>query len=124
VNSLDSGFIENQTQTTFTDAALAGNYMFGMLPIDSATSTASVAEFDATSGGTATAGTSIGGQYVFMYDLAQSFNYAFDSSAPGTGTFLITSPDSGNASCAMITSTRTACTRQSDPVGGILVLQK
>ena len=31
--SLDSGWLEPQTQTAFTDAALAGNYLFGELPL-------------------------------------------------------------------------------------------
>jgi hypothetical protein len=123
-NSLDSGFIEDQTQTTFTDAALAGNYMLGNLPLESATDTDSVAEFNITSNGTATAGESDGGQYLFNYDQAESFDYAFDTTAPGTGTFLLTSSTNGGASCAAITSTRAVCTVQTNPVGGILVLQK
>ncbi len=64
-NPIDSGFIENQTQTTFTDAAFAGNYMLGALPLESATDTDTVAEFNMTSSGTVTAGESSGGRYVF-----------------------------------------------------------
>jgi len=121
VNSMDSGFFEAQTQATFTDAALAGDYMIGLLPVESATKYDTVGEFDVTSSGTATAGASSGGQGVFNYDQAQSYDYAFDSTAPGTGTFLLTN---GSGSCAVITSTRAVCTSQSDPVGSILLLQK
>jgi hypothetical protein len=120
-NSLESGFFENQTQATFTDAALAGDYMIGLLPVESAMKHDTVGEFDVTSSGTATAGASSGGQGVFNYDQAQSYDYSFDSTAPGTGTFLLTN---GDGSCAVLTSTRAVCTSQSDSVGTILVLQK
>jgi hypothetical protein len=126
-NPIESGFFEDQTQATFSDAALAGNYMLGMLPALAASEIDGVAEFDVTSSGTITGGVSQGGQGVFTYDQALNFTYNFDSSAPNTGTFLVPATDSGledGASCAVISSTRAACTSQTDPNGAIYIVQK
>jgi hypothetical protein len=52
--SLDSGWMEPQTQTSFTGAALAGNYLFGELPLLNILPTGYVGEYNLTGSGAIT----------------------------------------------------------------------
>jgi hypothetical protein len=121
---LQTGWVEPQTQTTFTDAALAGNYLFGQLQPMQATQHGNVGELNVSSGGAITGGLTEAGQGDFSYDQSQNMGtLSWDSTAPGTGTFLIGSGDKG-VSCAVISATKTVCTLNADSDPSVLILQQ
>jgi hypothetical protein len=121
---LSTGWIEAQTQTTFTDAALVGTYLFGQLPPMQATQHGNVGELSLDSAGNITGGISEAGQGDFSYDQSQNMGtLIWDSTAPGTGTFLIGSGSKG-ASCAVISATKIVCTLNADSSPGVLIFQQ
>jgi hypothetical protein len=124
--SLDSGWMEPQTQTSFTGAALAGNYLFGELPLLNLLPTGYVGEYSLADGGAITGTASSAAQDVLSWDqsLSASATYAWDATAPGTGTFLIANGAEGAASCAVISATKFVCAAQSDPSPSVQVMQK
>src|ERR1035438_10318901 len=61
-----------QSQTTFTDAGVAGNYMLGQLPPMSATQNGNVGEFDLSSAGGITGGITTASEGYFTWDQAQT----------------------------------------------------
>jgi hypothetical protein len=122
--SFDSGWLESQTQATFTGAALAGNYAMGNLALLSGDSMDTTGEFDVTPSGAITAGLSTAGRGVFSWDQSIGTIYNWDTTAPGTGTFLVADGSPGGASCAVINATRFACTPQTDSAPGIEVFQE
>jgi hypothetical protein len=110
-NFLETGWTEPQTQTTFTDAKVGGDYLLGPVPIMSADKSATLGEIDlSTTSGAITGAISNIGQGQFSWDQAFSTTYAWDTTASGTGTFTL----SIGASCAVINSTKIVCTNQTD----------
>jgi hypothetical protein len=122
--SFDSGWLEPQTQANFTGAALAGDYAMGQLPLLSNDSLNSTGEFDVASSGAIAGGLSTAGQGVFSWDQSIAMTYSWDTTAPGTGTFLVADSLQGGASCAVINATRFACTPQTDSSPGIEVFEE
>jgi hypothetical protein len=121
---LQTGWIEPQTQTTFTDAALAGNYLFGQLSPMQATQHGNVGELNVSSSGVITGGLTEAGQGDFSYDQSQNMGtLIWDPTAPGTGTFLIGSGSKG-ISCAVISATKIVCTLNADSSPGVLIFQQ
>lgn len=122
--SLDSGWLEPQTQTAFTDAALAGNYLFGELPPLDGKSDASVGEYDLTGSGAINGAATISGKGLLSWDQAASMSYAWDATAPGTGTFLVANGAQGQASCAVVNPAKFVCTPQTDPSPSVQVVEQ
>ena len=122
--SLDSGWMEPQTQTSFTGAALAGNYLFGELPLLNILPTGYVGEYNLTGSGAITGAATSASQGVLSWDQSLSATYAWDATAPGTGTFLIANGAEGAASCAVISAIKFVCAAQSDPSPSVQVMQK
>ena len=120
---LDSGWVEAQTQTTFTDTAVAGNYLFGQLPRPEPTSNGNVGELDLSNTGNITGGISTAGQGDFSYDQSLSMSYAWDTTVPNTGSFLVGSGSKG-MSCIVISSTKDACIINADSGPSVLILQQ
>ncbi len=120
---LATGWIEPQSQTTFTDAAVAGNYLLGQLPQLEPGSNGNVGEFDMLSNGNITEGISTAGVGDFTWDDPISMTYAWDTTATGTGSFLIGSGSKG-ASCMVISSTRAACIFNGDDSPSVMILQQ
>jgi hypothetical protein len=116
--------LEPQTQTVFTGAALAGNYLFGELPLLSVEPTGYVGEYNLTGGGAISGAVTSAAQGVFSWDQSLSATYAWDTTAPGTGTFLIANGAEGAASCAVISAIKFVCAAQSDPSPSVQVMQK
>ena len=115
--SVDSGGLEAQTQTTFTNAALVGNALFGELPLLSVQPTAYLGEYSLSSGGAITASITTSAQGVLSWNQSLSATYVWDTTATGSGGFLMSNGAQGAASCAVISATRFACIPQtaSDP---------
>ncbi len=122
--SVDSGWLEPQTQTAFTDAMLANRYLFGELPLLSAKSNGNVGEYNLTGSSGITSAISTAGEEESSWDQLVNMTYDWDATAPGTGTFLIASSTSQAASCAVINSTKFVCTSQSDSSPSIKILQQ
>lgn len=122
--SLDTGRMEPQTQTTFTYAALAGNYLSGELPLLSGLSPGAVGELSLTGSGAIGGATSTSGQGVLSWDQAVNMTYSWDATAPGAGTFLIANGAQGGSSCATISATKFVCASQTDPAPGIQVIEQ
>jgi hypothetical protein len=61
---------------------------------------------------------------VLSWDQSLSATYAWDATAPGTGTFLIANGAEGAASCAVISATKFVCAAQADPSPSVHVMQK
>ncbi len=121
---LESGWLEPQSQTTFTDAAVAGNYMFGAMPVVmEPTTSVPIGEFDLLSNGTYTDEVTLGGKGSFTFDQPGSGTYSWDTSATGTGSFLEGSGSNGT-SCVVISSTRAACILNADNSPSVMILQQ
>jgi hypothetical protein len=121
---LQTGWMEPQSQTTFTYAAVAGNYLLGMLPPMQATQHDNVGELNVSSSGAITGGLTEAGQGYFSYDQSQSMGtLSWDSTALGTGTFLIGSGSKG-ISCAVISATKIVCTLNGDSSPGVMIFQQ
>jgi hypothetical protein len=102
----DSGWVEPQTSTTFSVSSLASgtnSYMMGQMPRMSVDSNANVGDIALDASGNIAGATSEAGEGDFSFDQAFTGTYAVDTSAPGTGTFLVGTGNNG-ASCAMITA--------------------
>ncbi|MFY9854532.1 MAG: hypothetical protein WAK26_11720, partial [Terracidiphilus sp.] len=122
--SLDSGWLESQTQTAFTYAALAGNFLVGEMPLLSGLSPGSVGEYSLTSNGAINGAITNSGRETLSWDQATSMTYSWDTTAPGTGTFLVVNGAQNQASCAAISATKFVCTSQTDPAPGIEVMEQ
>jgi hypothetical protein len=122
--SVDSGWLEAQAQTTFTNAALAGNYLFGELPLLSVQPTAFAGEYSLSSSGAVTAGLTTSTEGALSWDQALTTTYAWDTTATGTGGFFIASGAQGKASCAVLSATRFACIPQADPAPSVQIMQQ
>ncbi len=113
-NYLETGWMEPQTQTIFTNAALGGDYLIGPMPMMSVSQIVQIGEtnLSTTSNSAFSGELSAGGAGVFAFDQPFSgLTYAWDTTESGTGTFLI--PSAG-MSCAVINSTKAVCTNQTD----------
>jgi hypothetical protein len=124
--SVDSGWLEPQSQTTFTDAALAGDYLSGELPLLSAeeVSVANAGVYELAASGAITGAASTAGEEVLAWDQQVSATYSWDTTAPGTGTFLIADGTSQGAGCAVISPARFVCASQTDSSPSIEVMQQ
>jgi len=122
--SLESGWLEAQTQTAFTDAALVGNYLFGELPQLNALSLGSVGVYDLTESGAISGAASTAGIEFLSWDQSLNTTYAWDATAPGTGSFFIANGVDGEASCAVITATKFVCASQTNPSPSIELLEQ
>jgi hypothetical protein len=122
--SVDSGWLESQTQTTFTYAALAGSYLFGELPLLSGSSSGSVGEYTLTGNGAITGAITISGRGTLSWDQAASMTYSWDTTAAGTGTFLVANGAQSESSCAVISATKFVCTPQTDPAPSVEVIEQ
>ncbi|MGD0632552.1 MAG: putative Ig domain-containing protein [Terracidiphilus sp.] len=119
----DSGSFEPQTQTTFTDAAVAGNYMLGGLPPESPHDDGIVGEVDVLNTGSITSNLSIAGEGGFSYDQAQSgLTYTWISDVYGT----LSTADNGQPSqtCIVITSSKTVCISDTSSSPSVTILQQ
>ncbi|MDR3771845.1 MAG: hypothetical protein P4L26_00765, partial [Terracidiphilus sp.] len=96
-NYLETGWLEPQTQATFTNAALAGTYMLGEVHLKPGD--ASVGETVVASNGTIAASVSTGGQNSFSFDSAQSgLSYTWLNSTYGSFSLTQTG-QSGGETC-------------------------
>jgi hypothetical protein len=120
---LETGWMEPQTQTTFTDTTLAGYYMLGQMPVMQETKKGNVGEFHLDNAGNITGGITSAGEGYFTWDQSSPMSYTWDTTAPGTGTFLIGSGEKG-ASCAVISSTKAACVLNGDSSPSVMILQQ
>ena len=122
--SLDSGWLEPQTQTTFTYAALTGTYLLGEMPRLSGLSPGSVGEYSLTSNGAINGAVTVSGRETLSWDQAMSLTYSWDTTAPGTGTFLVANGSQSESSCAVISATKFVCTSQTDPAPSVEVIEQ
>jgi hypothetical protein len=142
--SLESGWLESQSApqsasqsaaqsasqlapqalTSFTNAALAGNYLFADLSQLNIEPTGSVGVMDVTSGGSINAVLSTASRGYLSWDQSTSTTYSWDAAAPGTGTFLIANGAQAEASCAVISATRFVCASQTDPAPSVEVFEQ
>jgi hypothetical protein len=126
--SLDSGWLEPQVlpqaQTSFTSRALAGNYLFGQLPLLNAHSIGRVGEFSVTTSGGIDAAITTTAKNSLAWDQAASMTYAWDATAPGTGTFVITKDAQASASCAVVNASRFVCIPQTDGSPSVQIAER
>ena len=126
--SFDSGALEPQSlpssQSTFSDASLAGQYLSGELPLLSLDANAGVGVYNLSASGAITTAITLAGQDQLAWDQPLSTSYAWDSTAPGTGTFLIANGPQGEASCAVINTTKFACASQTVPAPSLQLMQE
>lgn len=120
--SVESGRMEPQTQTTFTDAALAGTYMMTERAPLEINALDQDGELTVGSDGTLQGQFTEGGEGTYTFDQSSSATYAWDTTATGTGTFLAPSPASW--SCAVINSTRFACVDQTATPPAMRIFQQ
>ena len=119
---LQEGWVEAQTQTTFTDAALAGNYMLGQFPPESPYQSATVGEVNVGSSGSVSANSSNAGSGQFDWDQAQSLTYTWNSATYGT--IAVSIGGTPNASCAVISATKFVCVNDTNSNTQVLIFQQ
>jgi hypothetical protein len=117
-HNLQTGWLEAQTQTTFTNAAVAGDYLLGKLggTINDATG-----ELNLLSNGNITIGAATGGVGDFTWDQAMSGAYSWASTTYGTFT---TGTGDKDLSCAVISSTKVICITNGSSSAEMMVLQQ
>ena len=122
---LQTGWLEPQTQTVFTNAAVAGSYVVGQMPLLNADADGNAGVVSLNSTGGLSGGISTAGRGYFQYDAPLSLGYSWDSTNAGTGSMLLSSPKPGGSSsgCIVVTATRSVCAL-SDSGSNVLVLQK
>jgi hypothetical protein len=127
---LETGWVEPQSQTTFTYAAVAGTYLFGQLPRPEPTSNGNAGEFilsSCTSGSAScglTGSITTAGAGNFTYDQSfGSMTYNWDTTVTGTGSFLFGSGNKGG-SCIVISAMRAACIGNADSGPSVMILQQ
>jgi len=120
--SLDSGWLEPQLQSTFTSAALAGNYLFGEMPLLSGALNAGAGEYHLTSGGAITGSATMTGQEYLSWDQYISMTYSWDATAPNTGAFFVANGAQGTSSCIVISQTKFVCSPQTDIAPSVQVI--
>ncbi len=122
LNYLETGWLEPQTQATFTNAALAGTYMLGEVHLKPGDT--SVGEAVVASNGTITASVSTGGQNSFSFDSAQSgLSYTWLNSTYGSFSLTQTG-QSGGETCMVITASKDICMDGTSGSAKMSVLQK
>ena len=120
----DSGWMEAQSQTTFTDAAVAGTYMMGKLPPTSQGDDDSIGEAIVASSGNITGSQTQAGEGEFDWedslppDLTCSWLSATD------GTFSVLSSGVAQLSCAVISSTNLVCIENSSNSANVTIMQQ
>jgi hypothetical protein len=119
---ISPGWIENQTQTTFSNAALAGTYLLGQMARPDAGSNATVAVVTPNSSGSTTFNVSVAGQDRFEFDETGSASYSWDSTGKNYGIFEFGDPI--GSTCAVITSTKFVCTTQNDSDAAIMLFEQ
>ncbi len=127
---LETGWMEPQSETTFTYAAVAGTYLFGGLPRMEPGSNGNAGEFilsSCTSGSAScglTGGITTGGEGSFSYDQSLgSMTYNWDTTVTGTGSFLSGTGSKG-LSCMVISATRDVCIFNGDDSPSVAILQQ
>jgi len=120
--SAEWGMIEAQTLSTFTDAAIAGNYMLGQVPILEPDNGTSVGELNLDSSGNITGSSSNGGPGNFSWESPISANYTWSSTT--FGTFLPGSGGGGGLSCVAVSATESVCLENTTSSPDIMIFQQ
>ena len=122
-NFLEPGWLEAQTQTTFTDAALAGNYLLAELHLKP--SDTSVGEAVVTSTGSFSSNLSTAGQNDFSWDSAQTgLTYSWLTTTYGAFSIVETGQTDGGYTCMVITSTSAICMEGTNSSAKMSILQQ
>jgi hypothetical protein len=122
--SLDTGWLEPQTQSTFTNAALSGNYLYGAVHPFNPSSSGSVGVYSLTGSGALNASLTTAGENILTWEQAISASYAWDKTAPGTGSFLLANNTQGGAGCAVISASKFACISQTDASPSVQLIEQ
>jgi hypothetical protein len=122
--ALESGWLESQTQTVFTGAALAGNYLFGNLSLLNIEPGSSVGVFDVTGSGIINAALTSTSRGILSWDQSTSMTWSWDATAPGTGAFLINNGMQAEAGCAVVSANKFVCASQADPAPSVQVIEQ
>jgi hypothetical protein len=115
------GWIEAQTQTTFTFASQAGSYMFGKIPLIDEGGHGNVGVVALDSNGNIAGSSTTAGQGYLTSDQPLSATYVWDSTTYGTA--LVTSSH-GDSSCMVVSSTEFVCISSTDTSPSISIFQK
>jgi hypothetical protein len=122
--SLDSGWLENQTQTAFTNTSLAGNYLFGELSLLNLQSNGDIGETGATNAGAISGTFTTAGQGNLSWDQSLSATYTWDAAAAGTGSLLVANSVQGASSCTVVSATEFVCVSQSNAAPSVEVIEQ
>jgi hypothetical protein len=120
---LETGWIEPQTQTTFTNAAFAGNYMLGEMPRLVANANGNVGELNPDASGNMTGAVTDASQGTFSWEQSLSMTYSWDTTATGTGSLLFGSGTKG-ISCVVVGSARFVCIENASGSPHVMIMQK
>jgi hypothetical protein len=130
--SLDSGWLESQSAppvvhtgpSSFSYAALAGNYLSGDLPQLNIEPSSNVGVLGLTSSGVINAALTTTSRGNLAWDQSTSMTFGWDAKVLGTGAFFVTNGAQEIASCVVITTTKFVCTPQGDPAPSIEVIEQ
>jgi len=118
--NVDGGFFDAQTQTTFTDAAVAGTYLLGQFP-PVKPKDVSVGEVDVAGSGSITADISDGGPSDFTWDQSQS-GLSYTWLANNYGVLSVTG-GSTDSTCIVISTTKFACIANTKAIPQVQIFQ-
>jgi len=121
--AMESGWMEAQSGT-FTPAGVAGTYMLGQMPSLGVNMDSGVGQITSTSSGTVSGTSTDAGEGDFNYLQPFSGTFAFDGTAPGTGTYIVSANGQPQLSCAVISSSKAVCINQTSSSPSVLILQK
>jgi hypothetical protein len=120
---LETGWLEPQTQTTFTDTALAGSYLFGgMAPLVS-DKNESVGEVSVSSSGAITGKITSAGPGDFAFDQSQSIG-SLTWLSTTDGIFSVPGEKGNISVCAVISSAKIICLDSNSSSASMEILEK
>jgi hypothetical protein len=122
-NSLQTGWTEAQTQTTFTYAAIAGHYMMGQMPAMQTSKNSDIGEVNLTGSGSITGNITEAGEGDFNWDQAQT-GMSLSWLSTTYGTFSVSGGGGSGSSCAVISSTKAVCIDNTSSSASMTVLQQ
>jgi hypothetical protein len=128
-NYLETGWVEPQSESTFTYYVASGDFLFGQLPRMEAGSNGNVGELQvgncASSASSCgfTGSVTTGGEGDFSWDQSiGAMTYNWDTTVTGTGSYLVGSGSKG-ISCIVISGTRDACIFNGDTPSVVIMQQ-
>jgi hypothetical protein len=130
--SVDTGWLESEpaaqklseTPIALSDSTSVPSYLLSELPSFNGESNSIVGELNLTGSGTINGAITTAGANELSWDQETSMTVSWDSTALGTGTFLVANSAQGGSSCVVISRAKFVCTPQTDLSPSVQIMEQ